>query len=190
MRKPFGTSCARGSPAPGRRSNLRLGRARHAERIVDAYFWRDHFDDRECCCPLHGMASNVSCSGEAVKAAYHEVAERAVRVLEAHLSEPEARERAFAFLALPWPDQPREFGCGRAMRRRLSALCEDDVRGVRGGNVLGALVAKLRCVDSGKKVLPGAEDNRRNGNVHLVDESRAKVLPNRNDSAARPATSR
>jgi TetR/AcrR family transcriptional repressor of nem operon len=66
-----------------------------AERIVDAYFWRDHFDDRECCCPLHGMASNVSCSGEAVKAAYHEVAERAVRVLEAHLSEPEARERAF-----------------------------------------------------------------------------------------------
>jgi TetR/AcrR family transcriptional repressor of nem operon len=67
-----------------------------AERIVDAYFSRDHFDDRECCCPLLGMASNVSCSGEAVKAAYHEVAEKAVRVFEAHLSESEARERAFA----------------------------------------------------------------------------------------------
>jgi TetR/AcrR family transcriptional regulator, transcriptional repressor for nem operon len=71
-----------------------------ARRIVDAYFSRDHFDDRECCCPLLGMSSDVSRSGDAVKAAYREVAEMVVRVFEAHLSEPEARERALALLAL------------------------------------------------------------------------------------------
>lgn len=71
-----------------------------AQRIVDAYFSRDHFEDRECCCPLLGMASDVSSSGEAVKAAYREVAEKVVGVFQAHLSEPEARERALALLAL------------------------------------------------------------------------------------------
>jgi TetR/AcrR family transcriptional regulator, transcriptional repressor for nem operon len=71
-----------------------------AQRIVDAYFSREHFDDRECCCPLLAMASDVSRSGKTVKAAYREVAEMAVRVFEAHLSEPEARERALALLAL------------------------------------------------------------------------------------------
>src|ERR1700730_8370773 len=71
-----------------------------ARRIVDAYFSRDHFDERERCCPLLGMASDVSRSGDAVKAAYREVAEMVVRVFEAHLSEPEARERALALVAL------------------------------------------------------------------------------------------
>ena len=71
-----------------------------AQRIVDAYFSRDHLDDREGCCPLLGMASDVSRSGEAVKAAYREVAEMVVRVFEAHLNEPQARERALALLAL------------------------------------------------------------------------------------------
>src|SRR5215510_4259811 len=47
-----------------------------AQRIVDAYFSRGHFDDRDGCCPLLGMASDVSRSGELVKAAYREVAER------------------------------------------------------------------------------------------------------------------
>jgi TetR/AcrR family transcriptional repressor of nem operon len=71
-----------------------------AQRIVDAYFSRDHFDDRECCCPLLGMASDVARSGKGVKAAYREVAENVVRVFEVHLGEPQARERALALLAM------------------------------------------------------------------------------------------
>jgi TetR/AcrR family transcriptional repressor of nem operon len=71
-----------------------------ARRILDAYFSRDHFDDRECCCPLLGMASDVGRGGEPVKAAYREVAETVVRVFETNLKEPAARERALALLAL------------------------------------------------------------------------------------------
>jgi hypothetical protein len=72
-----------------------------------------------------------------------------------------ARKIPRSITSAPWPDQlPREFGCSRAVPRRLSALCEDDVRGVRGGNVLGAFVAKLRCVDSNEKVFPRAEEDR------------------------------
>jgi AcrR family transcriptional regulator len=71
-----------------------------AQRMVDAYFSRDHFDDRESCCPLLTAASEVARSGTAVKAAYREVAEKAVGILEAHFDEPEGRERALAVLAL------------------------------------------------------------------------------------------
>jgi TetR/AcrR family transcriptional regulator, transcriptional repressor for nem operon len=31
-----------------------------AQRIVDAYFSREHLDDRDGCCPLIGMASDVT----------------------------------------------------------------------------------------------------------------------------------
>jgi AcrR family transcriptional regulator len=71
-----------------------------AQRMVDAYFSRDHFDDRESCCPLLTTASDVARSGEAVKAAFREVAEKAVSVFQAHFNEPDARERALALLAL------------------------------------------------------------------------------------------
>jgi len=71
-----------------------------AHRMVDAYFSRDHFDDRETCCPLLANASDVARSGAAVKAAYREVAEKAVSILEAHFDDPEGRERALALLAL------------------------------------------------------------------------------------------
>jgi TetR/AcrR family transcriptional regulator, transcriptional repressor for nem operon len=71
-----------------------------ARRIVDAYFSRDHFDERESCCPLLTAASDVARSGDAVKAAYRQVAEKAVGVFEAHFNAPEARESALALLAL------------------------------------------------------------------------------------------
>src|SRR4051794_15391998 len=38
-----------------------------ALRLVDAYFSREHFDDREGCCPLIGMASDVQRGGAAGK---------------------------------------------------------------------------------------------------------------------------
>lgn len=71
-----------------------------ARMIVDAYFSRDHFDDREGCCPLIGLPSDVSRSGQVVKAAYREVAEMMVRIFQANLNEPQARERALALVAV------------------------------------------------------------------------------------------
>jgi TetR/AcrR family transcriptional repressor of nem operon len=71
-----------------------------AQRIVDAYFSREHFDDHEGCCPLLGTAAEVERSGEAVQAAYQEVVEQLVKVFEDHLDEPKARERALALVAL------------------------------------------------------------------------------------------
>ena len=75
-------------------------RKTRAHRIVDAYFSRDHFDDRERCCPLIGLPSDVSRSGDPVKAAYREVLERLLELLQADLDKPRARERALALVAL------------------------------------------------------------------------------------------
>jgi AcrR family transcriptional regulator len=72
----------------------------HAHRIVDAYFSREHFDDRDGCCPLLGTASDVQRRGEMVKAAYQEVVEQLVKVFEDHLRGPRARERALVLVAL------------------------------------------------------------------------------------------
>jgi TetR/AcrR family transcriptional repressor of nem operon len=71
-----------------------------AQRIVDAYFSREHFDDRDGCCPLIGMTSDVQRGGEAVKTAYQEVVQQLVKVFEDHLNEPQARESALALVAL------------------------------------------------------------------------------------------
>src|SRR5215470_19173163 len=62
------------TPAPWqrRRQPSAVTKSR-AQRIVDAYFSRAHFDDRDGCCPLIGMASDVQRGGADVKAAYQEV---------------------------------------------------------------------------------------------------------------------
>jgi TetR/AcrR family transcriptional repressor of nem operon len=71
-----------------------------ARLIVDAYLSRDHFDDVDGSCPLIGLPSDVARSSQAVKAAYREVAESMVRIFEANLNEPQARERALVLVAL------------------------------------------------------------------------------------------
>ena len=100
-RRPSGSFCAR--------RRLRLGKSGaqpsavtkpRAQRIVDAYFSREHFDDRDGCCPLLGTASDVQRRGEVVKAAYQEVVEQMVKVFEDHLNEPRAHKRALALVAL------------------------------------------------------------------------------------------
>jgi len=86
------------TPDPWQATQTSMGAAKpRARRIVDAYFSRDHFDDRERCCPLLGMATG---NGRSAKAAYREVAETVVRVFEADLRKPNARERSLALLAL------------------------------------------------------------------------------------------
>src|SRR5262249_33282869 len=63
-------------------------------------FSREHFDDRDGCCPLLGTASDVQRGGVAVKVAYQEVVEQMIKVFEDHLTSPQAHERALALVAL------------------------------------------------------------------------------------------
>src|SRR5689334_1098961 len=58
------------------------------------------------------------------------------------------------------------------------------MRRVRRGNMLDAFIAELRRVDAGEKMFSGAEQHRRNGQVHLVNQSGTQILPYRRDSAA------
>jgi TetR/AcrR family transcriptional repressor of nem operon len=92
--------CTKTPPAWRKRRARRAVTKLRARRIVDAYLSREHFDDREGCCPLLGTATDVQRSGAAVKAAYREVAEQMVKVFEDQLNEPWARDRALALVAL------------------------------------------------------------------------------------------
>jgi TetR/AcrR family transcriptional repressor of nem operon len=88
------------TPAAWQRREPSAATKPRAQRIVDAYFSREHFDDHDGCCPILGTASDVQRRGEVVKAAYQEVVEQLVKVFEDHLNGPRARERALALVAL------------------------------------------------------------------------------------------
>ncbi len=88
------------APKPWRRPGRKATGKSRARRIVDAYFSRDHFDDRESCCPLIGLPSDVARSGDAVKAAYQDVLEKLLNLLQGDLEGPDARERALSLVAL------------------------------------------------------------------------------------------
>jgi AcrR family transcriptional regulator len=90
------------APKPWQRQRTRSSATckPRAQRIVDAYFSRDHFDDRESCCPLIALPSDVSRGSGAVKAAYREVLEKLIGLFQADLDEPRTRERALALVAL------------------------------------------------------------------------------------------
>jgi len=92
--------CTRTPPAWRKRRGPGALRKSQAQRIVDAYFSREHFEDRDGCCPLLGTASDIQRSGAAVKAAYREVAEQMVKVFEDQIDEPRVRDRALALVAL------------------------------------------------------------------------------------------
>jgi TetR/AcrR family transcriptional regulator, transcriptional repressor for nem operon len=87
------------APKPWRRPRRNAHKLR-AERIVDAYFSLDHFDDSESCCPLVSLPSDVTRGGEGVKAAYQDVLEKLLELLQADLAGPQARERALSVVAL------------------------------------------------------------------------------------------
>jgi TetR/AcrR family transcriptional regulator, transcriptional repressor for nem operon len=71
-----------------------------ARYVVDAYLSREHLEDVDGSCPLIGLPSDAARGGQAVKTAYRQVAESMIRLFEANLSGPEAREQALVFLAL------------------------------------------------------------------------------------------
>jgi AcrR family transcriptional regulator len=71
-----------------------------ARMIVNAYLSRDHFDDRDGSCPLVALPSDVARGGKAVKAAFRQVLDKMVEVFAGNLSEPMARQRALALVAM------------------------------------------------------------------------------------------
>jgi TetR/AcrR family transcriptional regulator, transcriptional repressor for nem operon len=70
------------------------------QRVVDAYFSRDHFNDRESCCPLITQTSEVARGSDTMKGAYREVVEKLVEILQSDVEESEKQERALAMVAL------------------------------------------------------------------------------------------
>lgn len=88
------------APKPWQRPKPNAARKSRAARIVDAYFSLDHFDDRESCCPLVSLASDVARAGPAVKGAYQDVLEKLLGRLQADLAGPRAREQALSVVAL------------------------------------------------------------------------------------------
>lgn len=87
------------APKPWQRPR-RNGHKLRAERIVDSYFSLDHFDDRETCCPLVALPADAARGGDNVKAAYQDVMEKLLVLLQADIAGAQARERALAVVAL------------------------------------------------------------------------------------------
>jgi TetR/AcrR family transcriptional repressor of nem operon len=90
------------APKPWQPSPLRAAVAKKSrgQRVIDAYFSRDHFDDRETCCPLIALPSDVMRGSDTVKGAYREVLEKLIDIFLEDLDEPQRRERALALAVL------------------------------------------------------------------------------------------
>jgi AcrR family transcriptional regulator len=71
-----------------------------ARMIVNAYLSREHFEDRDGSCPMAALPSDVARGGQAVKAAFRQVLNKMVGIFAANLTEPEARQRALALVAI------------------------------------------------------------------------------------------
>jgi TetR/AcrR family transcriptional regulator, transcriptional repressor for nem operon len=87
-------------PKPWQRSRRDAASKTRAQRLVDAYFSRDHFNDCETCCPMIGLASGVSAGPANVQGAYQDVLEKLLEILQADLEGADARERALSLAAL------------------------------------------------------------------------------------------
>jgi TetR/AcrR family transcriptional regulator, transcriptional repressor for nem operon len=87
------------APKPWRRTRRNAHKPR-SHRIVDSYFSLDHFDDRESCCPMISMPSDAARAGQPVKAAYQEVLQKLLDILENDLRGADRRERALTVVAL------------------------------------------------------------------------------------------
>jgi TetR/AcrR family transcriptional regulator, transcriptional repressor for nem operon len=89
------------APKPWQRKPTAASKRKpRGRRVVDAYFSRDHFNDRESCCPLVALPSDVARGGDGVKSAYREVLEKLVTIFQADLDTPRTRERALAVAVL------------------------------------------------------------------------------------------
>ena len=66
-----------------------------------------------------------------------------------------------------------------AARQDSAVLFENNVRSVRGRHVFGAAIAEVWDINSLKEMLPGAEQDRGDGEMQLVDQCSAKVFSDR-----------
>ena len=71
-----------------------------ARMIVNAYLSQEHFEDREGCCPLVALPSDVARGGKTVKGAFRTVLVKMVEVFAANLAGDDAREAALSLTAL------------------------------------------------------------------------------------------
>jgi AcrR family transcriptional regulator len=88
------------APKPWQRRRHAAAAKPRAERIVDAYFSRDHFLDNETCCPMIGMASCAPSGADGVQEAYQDVLKKLLEIVQADLKGADGRERALAVAAL------------------------------------------------------------------------------------------
>lgn len=70
---------------------------RRSDRVVDAYFSRDHFTDRESCCPLLTTPSDIVGGDEGVRSAYGAVLKKLVSIFAVDLGD---KDEALALAAL------------------------------------------------------------------------------------------
>jgi TetR/AcrR family transcriptional regulator, transcriptional repressor for nem operon len=75
-------------------------RPRSVREFVSLYLSQAHFDNRETCCPLMALPSDVARGGEPVKRAYRQVFEYMIGNLEKGLAGPRARRQAIALASL------------------------------------------------------------------------------------------
>jgi TetR/AcrR family transcriptional repressor of nem operon len=68
--------------------------------FITTYLSQAHFDNRENCCPLMALPSDVARGGAPVKRAYRQVLDYMVGNLEQGLAGPQSRLRAIALAAL------------------------------------------------------------------------------------------
>jgi TetR/AcrR family transcriptional repressor of nem operon len=73
---------------------------RTTRELITAYLSQPHFDDRETCCPLMALSSDVARGGEPVKRAYRQVLEYMIANFEKGLAGPKARKQAMALASL------------------------------------------------------------------------------------------
>jgi AcrR family transcriptional regulator len=71
-----------------------------ARDLIVAYLSQEHFDNRDTCCPLMALPSDVARGGKPVRQAYGQVLTYLINSLENSLAGPQARRRAIALAAL------------------------------------------------------------------------------------------
>jgi TetR/AcrR family transcriptional regulator, transcriptional repressor for nem operon len=81
-------------------ANGKCPQPRTVEDFISIYLSQAHFDDRETCCPLMALPSDVARGGEPVKRAYRQVFEYMIGYLEKRLAGPQARKKAVALASL------------------------------------------------------------------------------------------
>ena len=75
---------------------------------------------------------------------------------------------------------------GASVRRFSGLSAQDQMRGGGGRDVFGTAITKPNNVQACEEMLAGAEQDRRDGQMQLVDQAGLQILSDRIDAAAQP----